>query len=212
MKLKKMAYAVAILGSGSMFVMHSAHAVFGMSDSTVYIGASAGQAKYKDTPSVLSNQDDKDTGFKVYAGTQINPIFGVEATYFDLGKYTGNSSAFNGATVVPTSVSGQATAWGLAAVLTAPTDMTSVFGTGFGLFGKLGLVRSRFSTDVSGLGFSSHQKEYSTGANFGAGVKYDFAKNFSVRAEWERLNNVGDNANTGDTKINFLSAGIAFKF
>ena len=212
MKLKKIAYAIAILGSGSMFVIPSAYAAFGMGDSAVYIGASAGEAKYKDTPGVLSNRDNKDTGFKVYAGTQINPIFGVEATYFDLGKYTGNSSAFNGATVVPTSISGDATAWGLAAVLTAPTNMTSVFGTSFGLFGKLGLVRSRLSTNVSGLGFASHQKESSTGANFGVGVKYDFAKNFSVRAEWERLNNVGDNATTGDTNINFLSAGIAFKF
>ena len=212
MKLKKIAYAITILASGGLFVIPSAFAAFGMGDSAVYVGASAGEAKYKDTPGVLSNRDNKDTGFKVYAGTQINPIFGVEATYFDLGKYTGNSTAFNGATVVPTSISGDATAWGLAAVLTAPTNMTSVFGTSFGLFGKLGLVRSRLSTNVSGLGFASHQKESSTGANFGVGVKYDFAKNFSVRAEWERLNNVGDNATTGDTKINFLSAGIAFKF
>lgn len=212
MNLKKIASAIVILGSGSMFVIPSAYAAFGMGDSAVYIGASGGQTKYKGTPGVLRNQDNKDTGFKVYAGTQINPIFGVEATYFDLGKYTGNSSAFNGTTVVPTSVSGEATAWGLAAVLTAPTNMTSVFGTGFGLFGKLGLVRSRFSTDASGLGFSSHQKDHSTGANFGVGAKYDFAKNLSVRAEWERLNNIGDNATTGETKINFLSAGIAFKF
>ncbi|MFZ1545482.1 MAG: outer membrane beta-barrel protein [Candidatus Nitrotoga sp.] len=194
-----------------MFVIPSAYAVFGM-DSAVYIGASAGQAKYKDTPGVLRNRDDKDTGYKVYLGTQINPIFGVEATYYDLGKYSGNSSAFNGATFVPTNISGDATAWGLAAVITAPTNLTSVFGNSFGLFGKLGVVRSRLSTDVSGLGFSSHQNERSTGANFGVGVKYDFAKNFSVRAEWERLNNVGDNSATGATKINFLSAGVAFKF
>ena len=99
MNLKKIAGAVVILSSGSMFVIPSAYAVFGMGDSAVYIGASAGQAKYKDTPGVLSNRDDKDTGYKVFAGTQINPIFGVEATYFDLGKYSGNSSAFNGVTI-----------------------------------------------------------------------------------------------------------------
>ena len=212
MNLKKIVGAVVLLSSGSMFVLPSAYAAIGMGDSAVYIGASIGQAKYKDTPGVLSNRDNKDTGYKVYLGTQINPIFGVEATYFDLGNYTGNSSAFNGARVVPTSISGDATAWGLAAILTAPTNMTSVFGTNFGLFGKLGLVRSKLSTGVSGPGFASHQKESSTGANFGVGVKYDFAKNISLRAEWERLNNVGDNATTGDTKINFLSAGIAFKF
>jgi OmpA-OmpF porin, OOP family len=212
MKLNKLAYTIAILGIGNIFVVPSTYAAFGMGDSAIYIGASAGEAKYKDTPGVLSNRDNKDTAFKAYLGTQINPIFGLEATYFDLGKYTGNSLAFNGATVVPTSVSGDATAWGLAAVLTAPTNMTSVFGDSFGLFGKLGVVRSRLSTEISGIGFSSHQKERSTGANFGVGVKYDFAKNFSVRAEWERLNNVGDNATTGDTKIDFLSAGIAFKF
>lgn len=210
--MKKIAYAIAILSCGSAFIVPSAYAAFGLGDSAVYVGGSIGEAKYKDTPGVLSNRDNKDTGYKVYVGTQINPIFGVEATYFDMAKYTGNSSAFNGSTVVPTNISGEATAWGLAAILTAPTNLTSVFGNSFGLFAKVGVVRNKLSTNISGPGFTSHQKENSTGANFGVGAKYDFAKNFSVRAEWERLNKVGDNGTTGETDINFLSAGFTIKF
>ena len=186
--------------------------MFGLGDSARYVGGSIGQARYKGTPGVLSNSDSKDTGYKVFGGFQLNPVVGLEATYYDLGNFTGNSSAFNGSRFVPTSVSGDATAWGVAAIITAPTNLFSVFGTGFGVFGKFGLVKSRFTNDASGVGFNSHHKESNTGSNFGIGAKYDFARNFSVRTEYERLNNVGARGTTGETQIDFWSVGLAYKF
>lgn len=212
MKLNKLAYAIAILGTGNVFVVPSALATFGLGDSAAYVGASIGQARYKDTPGVRTNGDKKDTGYKVFTGFQLNPVVGLEGTYYDLGKYSGNSTAFNGSTVVPTSVSGDATAWGVAAIITAPTNLFSVFGTGFGLFGKVGMVKSRLTNDVSGIGFNSHRKESNIGSNFGVGAKFDFAKNYSIRTEYERLNNVGDKSTTGETRIDFWSVGLAYKF
>lgn len=212
MKLNKLAYAIAILGTGNIFVLPSAFATFGLGDSAAYVGASIGQAKYKDTPGVRTNGDNKDTGYKVFTGFQLNPVVGLEGTYYDLGNYSGNSTAFNGSTVVPTSVSGDATAWGVAAIITAPTNLFSVFGTGFGLFGRVGMVKSRLTNDVSGIGFNSHRKESNIGSNFGVGAKFDFAKNYSIRTEYERLNNVGDKSTTGETRIDFWSVGLAYKF
>ncbi|CAG9931649.1 outer membrane beta-barrel protein [Candidatus Nitrotoga arctica] len=206
MKLKKVACAVALLGAGSTFIVPSVIAAPGPGQSAYYIGGSVGQSKYKDIPQGLRNVDDKDTGYKVYGGYQINPNWGVEATYFDLGKFTGNDTAFNGSTVVPVNASAKVQAWGLAGVFTAPIS------NGFSVFGKLGLARNELKTNASGLGFRAHQKESSTGANFGFGATYDFVPNLAVRAEWERLNKVGDNATTGETDMDFLSAGITFKF
>lgn len=206
MKLKKVACAVALLGAGNTFIVPAAIAAPATGQSAYYVGGSVGQSKFKDIPPSLTNVDDKDTGYKVYGGYQINPNWGVEATYFDLGKFTGNETAFNGSTVVPVSASAKVTAWGLAGVFTAPIS------NGFSVFGKLGLVRSELKTNSSGVGFEAHQKESSIGANFGFGAKYDFTPNLAVRAEWERLKKVGDDATTGETDMDFLSAGITFKF
>ncbi len=70
----------------------------------------------------------------------LNPVVGIKAIYYDLANYTGNSFAFNGARGVPTSLTGNATEWGVAAIIIAPTNLILVFGTGFGVFGKLELL------------------------------------------------------------------------
>jgi OmpA-OmpF porin, OOP family len=202
--MKKIACAIVILSSGTVFVISTAIAASGQP--AYYLGGSIGQSKYKDIPPVLTNVDDKDTGYKVYGGYQINPNWGVEATYFDLGKFTGNEAVFNGSTIVPVSASAKVQAWGLAGVFTAPIS------SGFSVFGKLGLARSELKTNASGIGFRAHQKESRTGANFGVGAKYDFTPNFAVRAEWERLNKVGEDTTTGETDMDFLSAGLTVKF
>lgn len=76
MKLKKVACAVALLGAGSAFIMFSAVAEPGTGLSPYYIGSSIGQSKYKDIPQGLRNVDDKDTGYKLYGGYQINSNWG----------------------------------------------------------------------------------------------------------------------------------------
>jgi OOP family OmpA-OmpF porin len=206
MKLRKIVCAVALLGAGSTFIVPSAIAAPGAGQSAYYVGASVGQSKYKDIPQGLRNVDDKDTGYKVYGGYQINPNWGVEATYFDLGKFTGNETVFNGSTVVPVNSSAKATAWGLAGVFTAPISY------GFSVFAKLGLARNELKTNATGFGFEAHQKENRTGANFGFGAKYDFTSSLAIRAEWERLNKFGRTDTTGKSDIDFLTAGITVKF
>ena len=208
MELKKIACTVALLGVGSAFIVPATIAAPATGQSAYYVGGSVGQSKFKDIePGVATNIDDKDTGYKIYGGYQIDPVWGIEATYFDLGKATANGTILNGSTVVPANLSAKASAWGLAGVFTAPITY------GFSVFGKLGLVRSELKTSVSAIGVvGNNQKESSTGANFGFGAKYDFTSNLAIRAEWERLKKMGDDATTGETDIDFVSAGITFKF
>lgn len=198
MKLKKIACAVALLGAGSTFIVPAALAAPATAESAFYVGGSVGQTKYKSAPSGggdITYFDTKDTGYKAYGGYQINQNWGVEATYFDLGKFNFDGVGFNGST--------KASAYGLAGVFTAPIS------NGFSVFGKLGLVRNELKVSASD-GYSS--KESKTGANFGLGAKYDFTPNLAVRAEWERLNKFDNRDADFRTNIDFLSTGITFKF
>ena len=49
-------------------------------------------------------------------------------------------------------------------------------------------------------------------ALLGAGLTYDVTKQFSVRTEWERFNNVGDGSTTGQTAIDVISLSGQFRF
>ena len=200
MKLKKIACAVALLGVGSTFIVPAALAAPATAESAFYVGGSVGQTKYKSPPSGgdITYFDTKDTGYKAYGGYQINQNWGVEATYFDLGKFNFDGVGFNGSI--------KASAYGLAGVYTAPIS------NGFSVFGKLGLVRNELKLSASDIVGNHDSKGSKTGANFGFGAKYDFTPNLAVRAEWERLNKFENRVDDLRTNIDFLSTGITFKF
>ncbi len=70
--------------SGAMII--SSGSVAGDFDNTWYLGAGAGSSNFDiDTTAGISVNDDKDTGYKVFGGYDINRQFSVEAFYTDLG-------------------------------------------------------------------------------------------------------------------------------
>lgn len=80
--VKSARLATAISG---VMVIASA-SVAGDFDNTWYLGAGAGKSKFDiDTASGISIKDDKDVGYKVFGGYDINRQFSVEAFYTDLG-------------------------------------------------------------------------------------------------------------------------------
>jgi OOP family OmpA-OmpF porin len=150
----------------------SAAFVAGPAFAQAYVGAGAGSAR----------SDTTQTSYKVYGGFQLNPTWGIQADYNDLGRYRGsNIDAFS-----------------LAGTATMP------FGDSWSLFGKLGASsnRPKFAgssnkTDLLvgvGLGYNFTKNvgmrlEYedfgklsknntaganSSGSNLGMSVKYTF--------------------------------------
>jgi len=117
MKLIKIACAVGLLGTSSAFSIPAALAVSAMGEHTFYVGGSFGEAGYRAFPSGVPNIDDKDTGYKVYGDYQIDKNWGVETTYFDLGKATVNNSF----AITPVYASIGATAWGFAGTFSTPS-------------------------------------------------------------------------------------------
>ena len=210
MKLIKIACTVGLLGASSAFSIPAALAVSAMGEHTFYVGGSIGEAKYRLFrlfPSGIPNIDNKDTGYKVYGGYQIDKNWGVETTYFDLGKATVHGSVNNGFAITPVYASIGATAWGFAGTFSTPVC------NNVSLFGKIGLIRSELKARAFIRGIDNQAKEFNTGVNFGLGAKYDFTRNLAIRAEWERLEmQIIGQMSTVNSDVDFLSAGITYKF
>ena len=165
-----------------------------------YIGGSVGQSDYDDNnaiPDLITSGsvDGSDTGLKIFGGYQFNQHFGLELSWVDLGKasYSGRFGALNvtGGTLETSGLN-------FSAVGTWP------LGSNFALFGKIGFFawESKASDVTGGLPFSG--TEDGTDVSYGIGASFNFTKNLSMRAEWERFKAVGD--------IDLLSVGVVFRF
>jgi OmpA-OmpF porin, OOP family len=159
-------------------------------ESGAYVGLSIGQTKAKDGCSAGAafgiSCDDKDTAWKIFGGYQFNRYAAAEAAYTDLGKVKGSSPAG--------SFEAKSNAWELVGVGSYPIGTS-----GFAPYAKLGLYRGE--TKTSGVVTGKDTSNDWTG---GLGVRYDFMRNFAVRAEWQRYN--------GDSDIDVFSIGALYKF
>jgi hypothetical protein len=50
-----------------------------------------------------------------------------------------------------------------------------------------------------------------TDLTYGFGVKFDFNRDFSARAEWQRYKDVGDLNKTGQGNIDFIGASLVYR-
>ena len=133
----KLARASRTLGLVALAVIASPFAL--ADDSGGYIGGNVGRSKARiDDARITSGllgggfkttsiaDDDRDTGYKIFAGYQFNKNFALEGGYFDLGKF-----GFTTTMSPPGTLSGNIKLRGLnlAAVGTLPlTEKFSVFG------------------------------------------------------------------------------------
>ncbi len=212
MKNKSMLYAFIVFAVFAGAIVPAAAA----DDPAWYIGAGAGKGNAKSASSWAGQTDaflltrgitsstsidSYDTAWKVFGGYRFNDIVAVEAAYNDLGRYSGTTSiSAPAASTAPGTW--DATAFSVSAVLTYPVADR------FGLLVKAGLAATRLEATVSQLNTTETRVQ----PVFGAGVKFDFTKQFGMRAEYERFNNVGDGSTTGQSAINVWSASALYRF
>lgn len=174
-------------------------------DTGWYAGLNVGQSKIKDFDcSGTTSCDDQDTALSIFGGYQINKNFGVELGYVDLGKATqGGTDPILGTF----SLSFEATGFELSGVGTLPISDK------FSVYGKLGFFM--WDLDVKGssstLG-SASLSEDGTDLTFAVGVRWNFTKNLTAQLQWQRYNDIGDDATTGKSDIDVIGAGILFRF
>ena len=193
-----------LLFVASFFVSTSVFA----QESNWYMGASAGQTKFDTgiTP-ITASLDDKDSGFKIFGGYDIDKNFSVEAHYVDFGEASlsgtngqtfrrdGTTSQFNSAA----SIKSKASAWGVAVIAGIPVTES------VRPFAKVGFNRVSSELTVTSTTATS-TKENSTESLYGVGVEYSLTKAIALRIEYEIHN--GDD----DLEAKLLSAGLKFRF
>jgi opacity protein-like surface antigen len=137
--------------------------------------------------------DDTDFTWALLAGYQLNRYFGAEAEYRDLGYVTGRD--FNVSRTV------HASAWDAAVIGFLP------FSNRFSAFGKFGAYRALLEATGAPIADQHH-----TGATYGAGLQWDFARQASGRLQWQRYRQVnGGDRDFGSNDYDTLSAVLIWR-
>jgi OOP family OmpA-OmpF porin len=171
-----------------------------------YVLGAIGQSKISDMD--IPGVDDTDTSWKLQLGYKVNEYFAIEGGYVDLGKVSGSPLLDTDLGTFPANVSFGADAWNLDAVGIIPLS------DAFSLFGKVGVAVSSADASISVPavpGASGSISENKTGLNYGVGVNWDVSSDWALRAEYEIFNKIGG-GDLGESDINVLSVGVAFKF
>ena len=186
---------LGVIASGAALAQQPVHSAPWRGDFWGYLGASAGEAKYRSSCNrtvTLFQCDTKDTGFRIYAGGKMSEVLGLEVGYTSFGTIS--------------VLGGETEAWAVPITLTAGMPI----GNRFNIFAKGGGLYAR--TDVSvdlNDSLSARGSRNGWGWTYGAGTTFAITPNVMLRADFDRykLDFVG-----GRRDIDMLSAGVQFRF
>ena len=186
-------------------------------NSAVYVGASVGQSKsHQDDQAVVRtltgsntfntfSNDQKDRGFKLFVGKQLNQYFAIEGGYFDLGK-------FDMAATVPAlgrGIAGETRYRGVNLDLVGQLPLSQRIS----LLGRIGGQYTRTGTSFSGPAIAVPNNRYSGDSDFGPkaglGLEFKLSEALAIRAEAERsrVNDaIGRRGN-----VDLYSIGLVYK-
>ncbi len=199
-----------------MFVSTAAFAEMGASGA--YVALDGGQSKASDAcTGVASGCSDTATAWRVAAGYNFTPMWGIEASYGDFGsvKYSGPFLLTAGGTTYNANGNGEwkGTAWQFSGTGTFAINEY------FAILAKIGLVSSTAKFTAAGTitspvvgTFSADQSSSKTTAGFGIGAQFNFNKDFGLRVQYEDLGKWGDAAKTGESKVSLISGGLVYRF
>lgn len=182
-------------------------------NSAWYIGAGVGQSRASiDEPrlraSLAANgetvtgfaKDQRDTGYKLFVGRQLNQYLAVEAGYFDLGKFDFQSTTSGNGVL-----NGQAGFRGVNLDLLGQLPLSQRLS----LLGRVGMHYTKTNTQFSGnrlLGSTNtHASERKLNAKLGLGLEYKFSEALAVRGEVERYRLNDAVGNRGDADLYSIS-------
>ena len=186
-------------------------------NSAWYIGAGVGQSRATiDEPrlraSLAANgetvtgftKDQRDTGYKLFVGRQLNQHFAVEAGYFDLGKFDFKSTTSGNGVL-----NGQAGFRGVNLDLLGQLPLSQRLS----LLGRVGMHYTKTNTEFSGnrlLGSTNtHASERKLNAKLGLGLEYKFSEALAMRGEVERYRLNDAVGNRGDADL--YSVSLVYK-
>ena len=151
------------------------------------------------------DDDDRDRGYKLFGGYQVNKYFAVEAGYFDLGQF-----GFLANTVPIGTLSGNIQVRGVNLDAVGMLPITDKFSA----FARLGVTHAHTKGSFSGTGavnvLDPSPRASDNNLKVGLGVQYAFTDALSLRAEIERYRINDAVGNKGD--IDLASVGLVYRF
>jgi OOP family OmpA-OmpF porin len=214
--MKKVIKAVGSLGLVGCAVIASPFAM--ADDSGWYGGANIGQSRATiddaritsgllgggfSTSSIID--EDRDRGYKIFGGYQINKNFAFEGGYFDLGKF-----GFTATTVPAGTLSGNIRLQGLNLDAVGTLPVTEKFS----VFGRVGANYAEARDAFSGTGSVSvlnpNPSKRDTNLKLGLGLQYALTESLAMRAEVERYRINDAVGNKGD--VDLVSVGLVYRF
>ena len=186
-------------------------------NSAVYIGAGIGQSRasideQRIRASLAANgasvssfsTDEREAGYKLFIGKQLNQYVAVEAAYFDLGKF-----GFDARTSGNGVLSGEAGFRGVNVDLVGQLPLTQRLS----LLARAGANYARTSTHFSGNRLAAvtnpGASERKLNAKVGLGAEYKFSEALAGRAEIERYRLNDAIGNRGD--VDLVSFSLVYK-
>jgi len=187
-------------------------------DSGWYVGANVGQSKAKiDDARIISglqagniattsiNDDNRDTGYKLFGGYQFNKNFALEGGYFDLGRF-----GFTATTVPAGPLTGNIKLKGLNLDMVGTLPITEKFSA----FGRVGVNYAEAKDSFTGTGavhvLNPNPSKRDTNYKLGLGLQYALTDSLAVRAEAERYRINDAVGNKGD--VDLVSVGLVYRF
>jgi OOP family OmpA-OmpF porin len=186
-----------------------------------YLGIGAGQSRAKIEDSginaVLSGtgataaatvKNEHSFEYKAFVGYQFNRYFAVEGGYFNLGKFS-----FDSTTAPPGTLHGDLkNSYGLNV---DALGMLPIVADRFSLFGRVGVQSSKTSDLFTGTGAGAVPVNPAPSKNLtnykaGVGMEFDFTRNVGLRGEWERYR-ISDGF-SGRMNVDVFSASLLYKF
>jgi OOP family OmpA-OmpF porin len=124
----------------------------------------------------LDGAKDKETVWTARLGYMFMPYIGIEAAYYDLGKYTLEETS----SVLTLRGTGEASAFGLAVLGVLPVNEM------FQAYGRIGYARNKmdFKLNIDDDRFKARDKE--NAAYWGLGARYMFSRNLGAFAEYTK--------------------------
>lgn len=169
----------------------AASAGFSTAQAQTYVGGSVGQTESKEECFAGLTCDQKETGYKIFAGHMFTPYLGMEVAYLDHGTV----SFSDGVDTLEFMTNG----FGLWAKAALPVGRLS-------LFAKAGIAY--LDTKVRLLGVAEEYQS-ATSLAWGAGASFSVTQSVGVRVEFERFRPeyLGEKVD-----LDFISAGVTYRF
>ena len=214
----------AALGLATLAAALAAPAAFAQNAAPIssgwYMGGSIGRTTQDADNAAITNglaaqgltttsidSDDRDRGYKVFGGYQLNRNFAIEGGYFDLGSF-----GYTAQTAPLGSQSGDVRYKGVNLDLVGILPITDKFSA----IGRVGVTSAKASgsygaTGAAGLPYgSASHSERSTNPKVGVGLMYDFTPSLGVRVEAERYRVKDPFSNRNH--VDMMSVGLVYRF